>query len=372
MTATPFVSILVINFNGKKWLQACFASLEKLDYPKDRYEVMMGDNASTDDSISWTKQHFPWVKIISFDQNYGFCKANNLCVKEAKGEYLVFLNNDTFVEKDWLRRLVEGVVSEPGIVSCTPKIFCAHIKDAKVINSAGSYIFPTGGGIYIGWFEQDSPEYNVQKYTGYGAGCGVLVAKEFFLRIGGFDEYYFYGVEEMDLGYQIWLRGYKVLYVPTAVMYHYMGRTALQGKGSTPAIEFLMMRNGLYFIFKNLQFWTALNGFFWFNIKAFFKILHALSHGNFRIVSAIARAYFHFVKDLRKTLSARRAAHAQRTLTDRELYRQGVLLRMNDLIKAYSAAAKKIRTYFSGNFYETKDTLDIRIGKKGELHFYEV
>lgn len=369
MKEYPFVSIIVLNFNGKAYLKECFESVERLNYPKDRFEIMMGDNASTDDSVDYVQKNFPRVKVIRFDQNYGFCKSNNLCAHQAKGEYLVFLNNDAFVEKDWLIHMVQGALSETGILSCACKMLFPHLENGTVVNAAGGVIFPDGGGLYLGWMDRDSPQYDRERFTAFGCGAGVLIEKKFFIETGGWDEYYFYSREEMDLGLRVWLHGYKVLYVPSAVMYHYMGRTGFRGKGMTPAIEFLVVRNDLYFILKNYELPTVLKGLLFLIARSFYKILYALLHRNLRIPFAIGKAYLHILKDLPKILRTRKHVQATRTLTDKELYQKGVLVNMRQMVRMYVQGLKRMRKYVSGNLYDTEDAVKIRVNEKGEFTF---
>lgn len=371
MKEYPFVSIIVLNFNGKAYLKECFESVERLNYPKDRFEIMMGDNASTDDSIDYMQKNFPWVKVIRFDQNYGFCKSNNLCAQQAKGEYLVFLNNDTFVEKDWLIHMVRGVTSEPGILSCACKMLFPHLEGGKVINAVGGVIFPDGGGLYLGWMDQDSPQYDREKFTAFGCGAGVLIQRKFFIETGGWDEYYFYSREEMDLGLRVWLHGYKVLYVPSAVMYHYMGRTGFRGRGIkiTPAIEFLVHRNDLYFMLKHYELPTIIKGLPFFIARSVRKVLYALLHGNVRIPLALGKAYLHILKDMPKILRARKQVQAARKLSDQELNKLGLLVNVREMIRMYCEGLNRMRKYYSGGFYDTEDAVAIQTNEKGEFTF---
>lgn len=373
MDNSPLVSIIVLNFNGKEYLKDCFESLERLRYPKDRYEVILGDNASTDDSVEYIQKNFTRVRIVQFDQNYGFCKSNNLCAREANGEYLVFLNNDTFVEEDWLANFVQGVLSESDILSCACKILFPHLKDGRVVNAAGGIIFPSGGGLYEGWMDDDSPRYDEQKYTGFGCGAGVLVQKKFFLETGGFDEYYLYSGEEMDLGWRIWLAGSKVLYVPSARMYHYMSRTGSRGKGirMTPSMEFLVNRNNLYFLLKNFEALTAVKGLLFFIARSFGKIAYALLHGNLRIPLTIGRAYLQILKDLPKILQIRQQVQSQRKRTDKELHEKGILLNLRETFRVSYEGLKNMKKYHAGCRYDTQDAVEIRYNEKGEVTFYK-
>ena len=139
----PFISIIVVNYNGKHFLGECFASLENLEYPKDKFEVILVDNASTDGSVQYVRENFSRVNILQLDKNYGFCKPNNDGVKLANGEYVVFLNNDTVVTKEWLFELVKGALSEEQLASCASKMLYYDRRNA--INTAGGKLTIIGG-----------------------------------------------------------------------------------------------------------------------------------------------------------------------------------------------------------------------------------
>jgi len=346
----PFISVIVLNCNGKKFLKDCFESLEKLNYPKDRYEVIMGDNASTDDSVEYVKENFPWVRILQFDKNYGFCKANNLCVKEAKGEYLVFLNNDTTVDVDWLKNLVDGVLSEKNVISCACKMLKPYlINGQNVIDYAGGRLF-TSGGEYIGIYDTDKKEYNIPKYTGFGCGAGVLVQKEFFLKMGGFDEIYFAGTEEAELGLRIWQYGYKVLYVPSAVMIH--KRQGTFGSIFSPMIIFVNIKNPIYFILKNFEMKNVVFGLFYhLFISSVGQFFIALLLRRFYVYSNIIKAYIFIIKNteyLKHVFRERRKIQKERVLSDDDLYKMGILSPSTLKVKS---ALKSIRIMF-GNIPE--------------------
>lgn len=118
----PFVSVIVLNFNGLVFLERCLASLETLNYPREMVEVLLVDNASSDASVSFVRERFPRVRIIQNGSNLGFAAGNNVGILESKGKHIALLNNDTRVEKNWLIELVKVCESDPGIAACTPKI----------------------------------------------------------------------------------------------------------------------------------------------------------------------------------------------------------------------------------------------------------
>jgi GT2 family glycosyltransferase len=326
----PFVSIIVVNYNGKHFLGECFVSLGNLEYPRDKFEVILVDNASTDGSVHYVRENFSWVNILQLDKNYGFCKPNNDGVEIAKGEYVVFLNNDTTVTKEWLLELVKGVLSEEQIASCASKMLYSDRRD--VINTAGGKITIIGGGFYKGYGDKDGPQYSKPEYTGFGCGAGVLVKKELFQYIGGFDEDYFASCEEHDLGWKLWLYGYKVLYVPTAVMYHKESGTY----GSRSTFEsvkvYFITRNRLYNIIKNLEAKNVVRALFvslGFNL---YRSIRYLAQGNFASIKSIAIAHLDFIKNLRKMLAKRRVVQNNRKVSDKQLYKLGVIATLKESI----------------------------------------
>src|SRR6266566_352756 len=120
---SALVSVVVLNYNGLKHLDTCFRSLLELDYPQDRLELIMADNASKDDSVAFMRKHFPQVRVVETGGNLGFAAGNNFGAEQATGEYVAFLNNDTRVEPNWLKELVNGLIAgrEQGVV-CTSSL----------------------------------------------------------------------------------------------------------------------------------------------------------------------------------------------------------------------------------------------------------
>jgi GT2 family glycosyltransferase len=246
----PFVGIIVLNYNGRKYLTDLFNSLKETNYPKDKFEVIMGDNASTDDSVGLVEKSFPFVKILRFDKNYGFCKGNNLCAKQSKGQYVVFLNTDMMVTRDWLKNLINAVIADKDVITAGSKLLKPlDVNGKKVVDYAGGKI-TYELNFYEGLYEFDNEAYSIQKYTGFGCGAAVIVEKNFFDFTGGFDEYYFGGGEEVELGLRAWQYGYKVLYVPSSIIYHLRGSSF---KIVNNYATYAWSKSILYFILKNYE-----------------------------------------------------------------------------------------------------------------------
>jgi GT2 family glycosyltransferase len=245
-----FVSVIVLNYNGMRYLKKLFESLSTTIYPKDCFEIIMGDNGSIDNSVKYIEENFPCVKVLKLGKNYGFCKGNNLCAKEAKGQYLVFLNTDTIVTADWLRNLVAPVIKDKTVISAGAKLLKPYKADGKkIIDYAGGKL-TYEINFYEGQLDFDCKKYSFEKQTGFGCGAAVLVESTFFAKIGGFDEYYFGGGEEVEIGLRAWQCGYKVLYVPSSVIYHLRYGT-FNPNDSFPTYNWV--KSMFYYVLKNYE-----------------------------------------------------------------------------------------------------------------------
>jgi GT2 family glycosyltransferase len=125
-TVLPFVSVVVLNYNGLRFLDSCLASLGRLEYPRDRYEVVLVDNVSHDGSAEVAEKQFPEVQVVRNDRNLGFAGGNNVAMRSASADYVVLLNNDTSVDPRWLARLVEAAEQDPTVGACTSKLLFMH------------------------------------------------------------------------------------------------------------------------------------------------------------------------------------------------------------------------------------------------------
>lgn len=319
----PSVSVIIVNWNGLKFLETCLRSLQLLDYPSSRLEIIVVDNNSGDSSVKYIQDNYPKIKLSLLDDNYGFCAPNNDGALIATGDYLVFLNNDTEVSTGWLRALVTPVMKDPEVICCASKMLYYDRRDT--INTAGGKITIVGGGFYRGYGAKDGPFYNQSCYVGFGCAAGVLVKKDFFLSIGGFDEDHFAACEEHDLGWKVWLYGHKVAYTPEAVMYHRESGTFGTRSNANADKVFLNTRNRLFNIIKNLDGGNVVRAMlisFCFNI---YRWAGYIFRGNFAAAGAVFRAHFSFLKYLGRMLEKRKIVQNTRKRSDAELYDLGVI-----------------------------------------------
>lgn len=237
-------SVIIPNWNGVRFLKVCLESLSKQSY-RD-FEVIIVDNGSTDESISYIKKEFPRFKVIALEGNFGFARAVNVGIKKAGGDFIALLNNDTETDKNWLKYILKATQNHPKAAFFASKML--DYKRRDIIDSCGDAMTWCGRSYNIGEGNNDSTNYREEKYI-FGACAGAAAyRKEFFDRIGHFDEDFFAYLEDIDLDFRAQLMGMKCLFVPDAIVYHIGSATA--GRGSGFAFQ-QMVRNHLLLILKN-------------------------------------------------------------------------------------------------------------------------
>jgi hypothetical protein len=242
------ISIVIINYNGKEYLKDCLGSIAKSTY-RD-FEVILVDNNSKDGSVSFVEKYFPWVKIIKNKVNVGIAEGCNIGTKYSNGKYVVFFNTDVKVEHNWLEELVRTVESDPSVGACGCKVLR---MDAKSIDCIGGFVCDIfGSGLYaLGHLEEDRGQYDNVTECFALAGMCMLVRRDVFEIIGGFDSKFFLLVEDIDLCWRIRLAGYDIRVNPHAVVYHKSKATLKKEKIKRDYIRFLVERNTLRMLIKN-------------------------------------------------------------------------------------------------------------------------
>jgi GT2 family glycosyltransferase len=212
------VSVVVVNLNGRHLLAECLDALAAQDYAPDLVETILVDNGSIDDSVAFVRDAYPAVRIVEAGRNLGFAGGNNLGAHTATGECLALINNDAQADRHWLSAMAQVLDSEPE-VACV---------GAKILDQAGETIdfVGTALNLYGRAFQLDeampvAPGYYDQVRE-LLAPCGgaMMIRRELFLEVGGFDEDYVAYYEDVDLGWRLWIYGYKVLFAPDAIVYH--------------------------------------------------------------------------------------------------------------------------------------------------------
>ena len=243
------VSIIVVNFDGLEHLATLFASLHSLRYPQELIEIVFVDNGSDDGSVGWVKEKYPHVRIIENERNEGFAAGCNKGASNATADWLAFVNNDMRLDPDWLANMFEA------IGECQEKTVCAG---SRILTWDGSRIDFTGGVLaFYGHSFQKNFDESVQDVTMsdrpgrtlFACGGAMLIRREPFLEVGGFDDDYFAYFEDVDLGWRLLVLGYEVIFVPSAVAFHKRFGTTKRYSSATHL--FLCERNALFTIYKN-------------------------------------------------------------------------------------------------------------------------
>ena len=212
---SPDVSIVIVTWNGRHHLDICLKAVAALRGVST--ETILVDNASTDGTVEHVRVRFPWVRIVPMAVNQGFAGGNNAGVREAHGRFVAFLNNDTAVDPDWLRALLDGVDEASGFALTTSRIVYMH--DPDVIDSAGDGLLRWGGAFKR--FHGAPARVALDSGEVFGiCGAACLLPRALFEELGGFDEDFFASHEDVDLSYRARLMGYRCRYVSEAVVRH--------------------------------------------------------------------------------------------------------------------------------------------------------
>ncbi len=244
MRADSRVSVVIPNYNGKKFIEACLSAL-LLDAPKA--EILVVDNGSTDGSRELAEQRFPQIRLIALDQNYGFPRAVNEGIKASSRPYVILLNNDTEVLPGFTDALADALEADPSAFSAQAKLISLY--NPEKIDDAGNFYCALGWAFARG--KNRSAAY-YEKPGAIFAACAGAAAyrKDFFGRLGCFDEGHFAYLEDVDVGWRARIAGYRNLYVPAAKVLH-----AGSGTSGSRYNEFkvsLSSRNNIYLIWKNM------------------------------------------------------------------------------------------------------------------------
>jgi GT2 family glycosyltransferase len=213
---TPTVSVVIVTWNGRQYLDACLGAVAT--QAGVTAETILVDNASTDGTVAYVRERFPWVRLVPLTENRGFAGGNNAGVEMARGRYVALLNNDTVASPDWLRTLLSGLDERSGMALVTSRI--VYERDPNVVDSAGDGMLRAGGAFK--WHHGEPVSSAIESREVFGVcGAACLMPKAVFDELGGFDEALFVSHEDVDLSYRARLLGYRCGYVADAVVRHH-------------------------------------------------------------------------------------------------------------------------------------------------------
>lgn len=260
--------------------------------------LIVADNASTDDSVSFLQAHYPSIKIISNPVNEGFAKGYNNALKQVQADYYVLLNSDVEVTKNWIGPIISVMEKDKNIAACQPKILSFDNKNKfEYAGAAGGWIdkfgYPFSRGRVFDFCEEDNGQYDEETGIFWASGAAFFVRSPVFHESGGFDEDFFAHQEEIDLCWRMQRSGYKIVAVPSSIVYHVGGGTLPMGNSRKVYLNF---RNNLLMLSKNLSFsekiWKIPYRIVLDNISG----LQAILKGDIKTFRSVQKAHFHFLQ----------------------------------------------------------------------------
>jgi GT2 family glycosyltransferase len=306
------IAIIIVNYNGREYINDCLGSLLVLDYPKEDYKIFFVDNASADDSVNFVSHNFSQVEIIVNKENLGFAEGNNVAIRKALAEnfdYLMLINQDTISEPDFLKKLVAAAESGKQIAAVQPRIMLYPEKDK--VNSLGNSIHYLGFGFSSGGYQKFANNLE-PKEIAYASGAAVLFKKEALEKVGLFDPDFFMYHEDLDLGWRLRMAGYKILVVPSAVIFHkYQFSKSIQK-------YYFMERNRLICLLENYKLATLVLIFPAWLVMEIGLFLFSLKSGFWREKLRVY-GYFFKLNVWRKILRIRRFRRTIRAREDKEI-----------------------------------------------------
>ncbi len=238
----PLLSVIILNIGGREYLPKLLESLSNSRF--DDFEIVIADTEEVDITNSLKNK----IVVEKLDKNYGPPGNRNRAFKRAKGEYILFLDNDTTVDENTLGNFIEYISSHPNDI-----VQLKLVRENHIMDSAGGFIDDLGYPIELGRDEIDT-NYVVEHYILYAKGAAMGMSRKVFEELGGFDEDYFYGYADTDLCLRAWKKGHKVVFIPYATVIHYEhGSFSKNSKERDKRLIFLLESRRLYFIFKNFD-----------------------------------------------------------------------------------------------------------------------
>lgn len=247
-------SVVILNYNGREYLKKFLPLLLKSTEGREDTEIIVADNASSDDSVAMLRMDFPTVRLIVLDRNYGFAGGYNKALEQVDAVYYVLLNSDVEVDRDWLGPLTEYMDAHPDVAACQPKI-CSYTNKShfEYAGACGGYIdrygYPFCRGRLFGTVEEDEGQYDTVADLFWATGACLFIRRKDYVEAGGLDERFFAHMEEIDLCWRLRSRGRRIVCVPRSRVWHVGGGTLPAGN---PRKVYLNFRNNLLLLYKNL------------------------------------------------------------------------------------------------------------------------
>ena len=245
-------AVVILNYNGRHYLEKFLPDVIKFSGSAD---VIVADNASTDDSVAFLAEHYPELRLIVLDKNYGFAEGYNKALSQVDSEYFVLLNSDVLVTPNWLTTMESYLDSNVDIAAVQPKILSySERRTFEYAGAAGGFIdkygYPFCRGRIFDTVETDNGQYDDVIDVTWASGACLMIRAAAFREAGGLDGRFFAYQEEIDLCWRLRARGQRIVCMPRTVVYH-VGSGVLGS--DSPLKTYLNFRNNLFLLYKNMQ-----------------------------------------------------------------------------------------------------------------------
>ena len=296
MSRSPKVAIVILNWNGRNYLEKFLPSVLATDY--NNYEVIVSDNGSQDDSVSFIRNNFPKIRLIRLEKNHGFAKGYNLTLQQVEADYYALINSDIETQPGWLTPIIELLEQDNLNAACQPKLLSYNNRNLfEYAGGAGGWLdsfgYPFARGRIFDVCEEDKGQYDSTERVFWVTGAAMVVKSCVFHEVKEFDSYFFAHQEEIDLCWRIQLAGYKLFACPASVVYHVGGGTLPRGNSLKTYLNF---RNNQIMLYKNLpwsQKWWKIPFRIFLDLVSAWKGLFIGDGGYF---VAILRGHLSFLK----------------------------------------------------------------------------
>jgi GT2 family glycosyltransferase len=291
----PLLSVIILNYDGERFLRPCLDSLRAQTL--GGVELIVVDNASPDGSADLVEREYPGARLLRLAENRHFCGGNNAGLALATGQYVAFLNNDTYVSPEWAAEIVRAFRENPQVGAVACKIVLADRPDT--LDNAGTEWLSVLIGHKIGWL-QPAADYAQERLIFGFCGGGCALRREVLDQVGAFDEDFQSHYEDVDLSFRVLLGGWQCRYVPTATVYHHASAT--YGYAS-PLVVHRTTRNAEWVVVKNVPWQMLLKRGLAMEIHRLYGLAYWSLHGGFW---ARVRGHWAALRGLRKMLAKRR------------------------------------------------------------------
>ena len=291
------IAVVILNWNGVDFLKRFLPGvLRNTSVPDMKVEVVVADNASTDDSVKYLKNKFQNIRLIQLEENFGFAKGYDLALNQIQARYFVLLNSDVETPADWLIPMVAYMDKHQDVAVSMPKLIWEKNRQYfEYSGAAGGFIDVYGytfcQGRIFDTIEKDEGQYDQIKEIFWATGACFVIRSDVYLDSGGLDHRFFAHMEEIDLCWRIHRMGYKVVYMPHSEVYHVGGGTL---PSTNPFKTYLNFRNNLILLMKNLPSKALYRRLFQRLLLDFIAAINLLLKGSFRGFFAVFKAHWKF------------------------------------------------------------------------------